>query len=188
MKKGDKRGQFYILTAIIFVVIIMGFSVVSNYSKKKDYVRLYDIREELGIESGKVIDYGTYNELNENEMSNLVSDFATKYSEYAGEGRNLYFVYGNKNKVNVLSYEEMTFGKLTIDMGKRSRSSRETGGKEFKKEEEEFPEKEKGEHRSDKVDVELGGKKYEFELKSGENFYFIVSQEIDGEKYVVGNN
>jgi len=35
------------------------------------------------------------------------------------------------------------------------------------------------------VIITIGDIEYEFKLKTGENFYFVISQEIGGEKHVV---
>ena len=56
----QKRGQFYLVAAIVIISLIVGFSVVSNYATNKEVVKLYDLKEELGIESANVLKYGTY--------------------------------------------------------------------------------------------------------------------------------
>jgi len=42
-------------------------------------------------------------------------------------------------------------------------------------------------NNSNVITVTLNGVNYEFELKTGQNFYYIVSQNISGERYVVTN-
>ncbi len=39
----------------------------------------------------------------------------------------------------------------------------------------------------EKIIVTVDEIKYEFSLKSGENFYFIISQEIEGEQHIITN-
>ena len=57
------KGQFYLMAAIVIIVVIISFAAVSNYAKKKAEIKIYDLGDELGIESEQVIDYGTYNAL-----------------------------------------------------------------------------------------------------------------------------
>jgi hypothetical protein len=171
-----KRGQFYLLAAIIIIVLIIGLATVLNYTKRKSEIKLYDLKQELGIESGKVLDYGTYNIENEIEKDNLLKSFIGDYNEYAGEGKNMYFVFGNFKKIFVIKYEEITSGSISIGFGKTHPKI------------ELF---EKGRNilsyipSGNKVTLDLGESEYEFELKPGENFYFIVSQQVGDETHVV---
>ena len=57
----NKRGQFYLVAAMVIIVLIVGFAAVQNYTKKSRTIKLIDLKEELGIESGKVLDFGTFN-------------------------------------------------------------------------------------------------------------------------------
>jgi hypothetical protein len=173
-----KRGQFYLAAAIVIIVLIVGFATVQNFTKRQSSIKLYDVREELGIEGGKVLDYGTYNVDNEADKKDLIEYFTSNYTEYAGEGRNLYFIFGNPSKIYVISYEEVVSGTLSVSFGEGGRSQLET----FIKEGEVTEYDPKGD---DTVIIKIGDLEYEFELKRGENFYFIVSQEIGGEQHVV---
>ena len=174
MKRGNKKGQFYLLAAIIIIIVIVGFAVISNYAKKKSSVKLYDIKDELQIESGEVLEYGVSYEENIDE---LIDDFIEKYQEYAGENKNLYFIFGNTEEVWMVSFEEVVRGKIT-----------ETGGTGVN-----IPgvwyEKEQLEIEGGKVVVTIGEEgeeiEYEFELKPGENFFFVISQEVEGEQHIV---
>ena len=94
-----KRGQFYLLGAIIIVVVIIGFATIQNYTKKQSSLRLYDLKEELGIESAKVLDYGTFNIDDSQSRRNLIEDFSEKYIVYTGEGRDIYLLFGNYDEV-----------------------------------------------------------------------------------------
>src|SRR3989338_6227569 len=59
--KFNKSGQVYIIAAIIVIGLILGYVTVTNVLRKSDTnVRVYDMRDELNIESGEVLDYGTY--------------------------------------------------------------------------------------------------------------------------------
>src|SRR3989338_965559 len=103
----QKRGQFYLVAAIIIISLIVGFAVVSNYAKKKAVIKLYDLKQELGIESGSVLDYGTYNKYNKEAMKNLLQDFIEEYVQYTGEGKNLYFIFGNSEEITVMVYQDL---------------------------------------------------------------------------------
>ena len=173
-----KRGQFYLLAAIVIIVVISGFAAVSNYMEKKGSVKLYDLKEEIGIESGKVLDYGIIT--NEENINSLVENFTDLFQEYAGEDKDLYFIFGNYTDIWVISYEEVIIGNIRI-------YSSDTGSNIALTAKEATPTrldilKEQDVH---KVEVVIGGIDYDFELKPGDNFFFILSQEIEGEKHVI---
>ena len=168
-----KKGQFYLIAAIIIITIILGFAVISNYSKKQSSIKVYDLAEELGIESRKVLDFGTYKEYDETEMSELLGNFIQSYIDYAGEERSLYFVFGNYDKITVVAYKDLTSGELSLE-GESPLII--TQGEHIS--EEFFP-------KGNKVEIIIDGLKFEFKLKPGENFYFVIFQEIGGEQHVI---
>ena len=50
MKKGDKRGQFYLIAAIIISGILISLAYLANYSTKNVSYEAEEIAEELKIE------------------------------------------------------------------------------------------------------------------------------------------
>ncbi|MEJ2267910.1 MAG: hypothetical protein P8X70_02450 [Nanoarchaeota archaeon] len=172
----NRKGQFYLIAAIIIIAIIIGFAAVSNYAKKKEVIKLYDLGEELGIESENVLDFGTYNEYSEEDMEDLLTEFVQSYSSYATEGKNLYFLFGNNKEFHFIAYQELA-SDVSIDIGEGINLIQTEPGQKY-----DFtPENGK----ISEVKIIIGDLEYEFDLKPGENFYFIISQEIEGEQYVV---
>ena len=175
MKRGgSKKGQFYLIAAIILAAIIIGIVTVSNYSKKERPVRLYDLKEELQIESANVLDYGTYNESGQAQLYKLLNDFAQVYIDSESGNKDLYFIFGNQNNVTVKGYQESAHS-VSLDAGGSpliitTSSGTFVGGLD---------------PVGKDINILIDENSYDFELKSGENFYFIISQEIEGEKYVV---
>ena len=106
LKRG-KRGQFFLIAAVVIIVVVVSVVTVSNYTQKKDSVKLYDVGQELGIESQNVLDYGTYSELDETQMKTLMENFIKNYVNYIQEKKNIYFVFGNSQKINVVGYQEI---------------------------------------------------------------------------------
>jgi hypothetical protein len=171
----DQKGQFYLIAAIIIIGIMIGFAAVSNYAQKRGTIKLYDLGDELGIESANVLDYGTYSELNETQMQALLSSFVQNYCIYAGEGRNLYFIFGNEQKITIMGCQELT-SEISLESGGNILiiGGEETFSEEF------FP-------GSRLVVITINDVEYKFHLKSGENFYFIIYEEVGGEEHVVTN-
>ncbi len=175
MKRG-KRGQFYILAAMIIVVLIAGFATINNYARREGSVQLYDFGDELGIESSKVVDYGVSST---DDLSAVINDFTSKYDEYAGEDRDIYFIFGNRNLVKLITYDDVILGNVNIAGANPIFDTIE--GKQIAVAEY-TPECTRG--NICEVKVKIGDDIYDFELKPGENFYFIISQ-IAGDEQVV---
>ncbi|MFA4952983.1 MAG: hypothetical protein WC584_02065 [Candidatus Pacearchaeota archaeon] len=196
-KMGNKRGQFYLLAAIVIIVLIIGYAGVSNYLKKKNTTRIYDVKEELNIEGKDVLEFGI---LKSEEISlkingvtqqisgeeAIIKHFITLYTTYLesiGESMNIYYVFGNPTEIKAYELVDVETGSfiLTID------GATPITNNIIRKSIQEL--KESGSYTTEngKVKVKIGENNYEFELKSGENFYFIISQKVGGEQYVETN-
>jgi hypothetical protein len=177
---GNKRGQFYLLGAIIIIVIILGFVGVTNFAKTKQDLKIYDLKEELNIESGNVIDYGLVTGTN-TDMQALLTTFAGDYSTYAGADKNLYFVFGDTKGITVASYQDIVSGTVGVTIGTGGQTSYRVEKRSFKSE------KYSGISKDDNVKVVINGVEYTFQVKEGQNFYFVISQTVGGDTYVVQN-
>jgi hypothetical protein len=148
-----KRGQFYLLAAIIIITLIVGFVTLQNYSYGKTSVKLDDLKEELAIESQNVIDYGTSSH---DDWDIQLEQFIESYVNYAGAGKDLYFIFGDSGSLQVKAYQNLKLVDAPLITTE--------GGEIF---------------------ITIDNIEYKFDLLDEENFYFIVSQEIEGEKHIV---
>ena len=89
----EKRGQFYLIAAVVIVGVIIGFATVYNYAGRGnlDKEKVYSLKDEFGFEGGEVIDYGIYNGLT---IEDIVTHFSGAYTKYSGENKELYVVFG----------------------------------------------------------------------------------------------
>ncbi len=90
---------------------------------------------------------------------NEIENFTGEYSYYVGEEIKLYFITGDENALEAYTYENG----IKIDL------SSESGIIE------------------DKIIFAHEETEYSFDLNKGKNFYFVLSQDIGGEKYVYTN-
>lgn len=171
-----RRGQFYIVMAIILVVIILGFAGVSNLFKKSDDVRIYDLKDELNIEGAEVVDYGVYKEYDQTSMNSLIEKFTRDYSLYAGEGKELYFIYGNEAGVHVGAYQDVVIGSISINLGA------EDTGLEITRES--YTTTTYSPDADKKVKIKIDESSYDFELKPNQNFYFVIAKKTDTGRYI----
>lgn len=170
-----KKGQFYLITAFVIIAVIVGSIAISNYVKKQSSTRLYNLREDLEIESENVLEYGTYSEFDEVQMQELLSNFTETYSEYVGEGIQIYFVFGNRYKIIVAGYQELASETIYVAGSPMMITEGEYTYEEF----------DLSDSDENRIIVTIDSIEYEFRLKAGENFYFVISQEIEGEEHIV---
>lgn len=88
MREVNKKGQFYLIAAIIIAGILIAISYASNYSQKRVSYEAQEIAEELRIEAEYVLDY----ELN-NPGAGIdeFQDFSMEFSDYARD-KDIYFI------------------------------------------------------------------------------------------------
>lgn len=170
----NKRGQFYLVATVIIVSIIAGFAVVSNYSFEKTPSKFYPIEQELRIESAKVLDYGIASGKNTNEvMKNFSRDYAINSdSDYS------YYVFGKEDNLTLSGYNKLNTTTIQINVGLGEQAMNFT-----KNQFQAFNFSNTGEN----IKVIVNNVPYDFKLNKGQNFYFIVSKNVDGEKYVATN-
>jgi len=171
-----KRGQFYLVAALIIIAIILGFFIIQNTINKDVPMKIYELRDNLKDESVKVMDYGTYSEFDEEQMKNLLTGFITDYSEKYGEDINqLYFIFGNLENVTVIGYQDLNETVIQVDVGKGESPLIINKGE---------PSSGSYSPEGEIVKIVLEGYEYEFKLKPGENFYFIIVMKKGGEIYI----
>lgn len=176
----NSKSQFYIVAAIMIILILSAMTEVSTYIIVKYAPRtIDDISNDLGRESYNVVEYGIYNE---KDLNLLLDDFTGKYvGEYflkKTKDANIIFVYGNKKNLRAVQYTEGKQGEIRLgsvvsgswvqltpfakvkDLGN-------VEGKDF-------------------IEVEFTDltKKYNFELKDNEMFYFVVIKESGEEIFI----
>jgi len=167
----------------VIIVVIVSIVTISNYTQKKEVTKLYDLGQELGIESQNVLDYGTYNAKSSEEIDALMEQFIVNYHQYEEEDRNIYFVYGDKEKVNMVGYQDVESESVCIKLNP-SRMG-ETACQIYSAIGETQAFTTGSSATISKVAILISENQYEFALKSGENFYFVIWQNIGEERHVV---
>ena len=166
-----KKGQFYLIAAIIIIVVLFGLTGVTNYLiKKPDLVRYYDISRQLNLESESVVNYGIANNA---EIDTLLQQFTENYGQYLGEGEqaNLYFIYGDESSVTVYSYQVEDQGGINLIIGGNDPIVYTFPGGQVTTQDVTVGE-------DGNVIVQIGNDKYPFNIKSGQNFFFIIKKPL----------
>ncbi|HLC77792.1 MAG TPA: hypothetical protein VJH92_01575 [Candidatus Nanoarchaeia archaeon] len=150
----SKRGQFYLIAAIVIIGLVAGIFTVANYSQKREPAIVYDLAEELAQESGNFLDRSAISGNYDWES------FTGNFSRYVGRDIEVIYIVDEtgSNAVSVFHY---------INSAKTDYTNYTSG--------------------SDSVTISYQNSDYDFELREGKDFYFIMSQEIGEERYVATN-
>ncbi|MFH1365229.1 MAG: hypothetical protein ABIH28_01445 [archaeon] len=151
----NRRGQYYIIAAIIFLGIFFSLMDVLNSSKKENSTKIEEISKEIKIESSKVIEYSS------NTGDEKIEDFTKKYSEYAGKEVNIYFITGEVDASWVIINSEV----YNYAEGVKENLAFTLDG--------------------NILNTNINEKTYSFDFKKGKNFYFIIVQNMGDEKYIL---
>jgi hypothetical protein len=165
----NKRGQFYLIAAIIIVTIAVGFVIVSNSASSQQTPNIYFLRDELKIESSKVIDYATSNQFSGTQTRNILTDFSNQYINNS-QNDNFYFIFGNTTNMTFMShqiyYTNVTLNGIdytnNISVGNTYLTSFVPGNN---------------------IIISISGNPYQFSLKNGVNFNFVLSSSAGGQNY-----
>ena len=172
----NRRGQFYLIAAIVIISVIIGFTSISNYSKKQDYEKVNDLKEELQIETGKVIEYSssqgflslgwTYEEINNSVLKNI-SEIYINYSEI----ENLFFVLGGTDRDGS---ERLIFSGISKEIPEKV-SINYGSGENFLNLTERNYTSLSFESSAENVAVNVDGTTHNFKLNPGTNLFFIIT-------------
>ena len=92
----NKKGQFYLVAGIIIISIIVSLIAISNYIQKGQTIIVNDLKEELKIETQKVLEYDT--------SGNQMNQYGIDYSSHLGSNIELYFITGAEPNIVATNY------------------------------------------------------------------------------------
>ena len=187
----QKKGQLFILAAVIISVVIAGLGVSYNVIYERESPEnFYDLVEEIKLESYQVIDYDVVNPGQE-ELPN----FSKAVGEYAlAEDVEIVVLYGDENSMTVSNYlsenidvlgEDLSGGgkivgsKIGLDIGGTAIGVEESAYN-FNKEYEETFDLEQNKN----VRITVGKNDYDFNLKEGKQFFLIARRTTEIGDYV----
>ena len=103
-----KKGQFYIIAAVIIAVLLAGLATTINYAiTSPTPTRFYDLSQQYNLESSKVIDYGVYQKYTpEVNISEKIQQFTEQFYDNAvikDPDIEVIAIYGDANQINVFS-------------------------------------------------------------------------------------
>lgn len=169
IKRGNKSGQFYLISAIIVATIVMSIVVISNYSKKQEYSDLKSLKEEIQIESARVIDYSLNNGESDSEINTRLQDFTQQYIDLESGNKDLYFIFGTSDNIILKGYQRNSHEVLLDSTIITATEGAFMGNID----------------PGNNLILQIDEDTYTFQIKNWQNFYFVLSRDIEGGNYVV---
>lgn len=97
----NKRGQFFLIAALIIVVIIIGLWTVSIGTKfSKEGTRIFDLTNEIDLEGKSVVDHGVFTST-ESETGTKIEQLFNYYAEANPESE-LTLIYGDPDGYTIV--------------------------------------------------------------------------------------
>ncbi len=190
MLRGNKRGQFFLLAAVIIISGIVAIASIKTFVSEtgtKTQEKIYDLSKELGYESVKVIDFGIFNQTYGEE---LMDDWIGRYTNYSKDKDEItewLFVYGNTSKIIITNFTQETQGDIDLSLGDKKVTTKSKPKLISKKDtRENLIAGTNGKYIV--IVTDTLGIQRKFELKSGENFYFVVAKADRGEVIIQKND
>mgnify|MGYP001562998049 CR=1 FL=1 len=199
MKRGNKRAQFFILAAVIISSVIVTLAASINYARvNKNPDKFYDLSENLKSETGKIIDFGVYQD-SINVQQKLV-DFSEQASEYVSDkdpNLEFIFIYGNKTNISIENYAraDLDAGGVGVGGGGLQVNSNieiDIGGGFTKPQSQKISDYNQRwryitnivPQSADFIKVKFRGEEYNFALSENQQFLMILQKEQINETYV----
>lgn len=175
----NKKGQFFLIAAVIISVIIVSLGTVYIATKAvpKSGKQVYDLSREIEFESNKLIDHGVFNALTQEQKTASLTDLMDYYAK-ANPDTDLIMIYGDETGAisAALFYQERSSGSLAIGQANipvTTVQPIDISNDIVQK---------SGEN---KILVNLNTEtQIEFELEPGENFFIVLAKQIGDEKIV----
>lgn len=169
----NKRGQFFLVAALVIIALLLGLAVVYNSIKAPaEDLEVVDLSNEINYESAQVIQQGLNNGASEQEIEKRINDLTEIYSE-ANPDSDLIIIYSSLNKITKIEYTSVPSGSTAVGTSGQQQSisnrdisiiQKPTSGEDYK--------------------IFVSGIEYTFDLNDGKDFYLIIKKDKEDEKIV----
>ena len=174
----NKRGQFFLVMSIVIIGLVAGLTGITNSLQKQSDAKFYRVSEELKFESEKVIDYGIGQGFDETGMKSLLTNFSNNYSSYSNAD-DFYYIFGTTSEITFAGLRKKSGGTVQINFG--------SGNQGITLSQNSFTTPASYTPSGTNVDLTIDGVTYPFTLHEGQNFFFVVSKNIEGDVYTATN-
>jgi len=171
MKPKSRKGQFFLISALIIITILLSF--VTYRSRIKVYPvneKIYNLGEELNLETAQVMDYGIYAE--EAQLGMILNSWITNFSAYhQSTGKEVFvFLYtDDEGKTKGIRFSREDAGSVSLSLGGAPIDLKRGQIQQLSLED--FP-SERGE-----ITMSVNKTNITFDYNPKEKFYFVIAGE-----------
>lgn len=173
----EKRGQFYLIAALVIVGIIAGMVSIYNFAKTSDkQEKVYDLTSEIDYEASQVIDSGIFRNLTSYNLSTQLENLTDYYAD-ANPDSDLLIIFGNESMLTLILYNNSQTGSVDINFVGNPISFPQFGGTKYNITQ--------PYEARDTIDVIIPPNViYTFNLAQGQIFYIVLRKESAGQTFV----
>ncbi len=166
-----KRGQVYLIAALVIVGLVAGLTTVYNYAKSKpEDQSTFDLSAELDYESAKVVETGVLNP-SENPNTNL-EELADYFSLHNPDTDFIIFLYDG-TQIKKIEYDSTQRGSISLSPGTKIDISKLQGTV-----------KNSLTLVGNTATFIIDGKTYTATLTPGQSYYLIVKRDREEETFI----
>jgi hypothetical protein len=171
-----KRGQFYLIAALVIIGIITGLAAIYNSAQRSgEDLTVYDLSNEINFEAARVLDSGVFNAKTYDQKSQnleVITDF------YASQHpiNDLFILYGDEEELTLVFYNRTKTGSVGVAVGGPPVQFPVSGTGKLKQ----------NITRQGKVVTVIFDPQtsYDFNLRPGQVFFVILRKDREGDRYV----
>lgn len=146
---------------VIFLVFSVGVFFIGLFSNLRG-----EVSSGTFSISGNVVDYGTFDDSVNIDFYNKME---SKFLENIGNGKRTYFIYGDDKEIKISTFDSLDKGNINLLVGENTQT--------FKLKENKYTLR-KITPENNNVEVIIGEKNYNFNIKAGESIYLVVSDKL----------
>lgn len=176
----NKRGQFFLLAAVIISVVVLSLGVTTNRAVfSEEPKNFYDFSYEVEREVGATIDYSVYSGFNDTDNLDEFVDLISEDIKQRSPDSDFVFIYGDENEVSLRAYgleeEEKKENKVCYGAACQGFSGglgEWVNSSDYNVDEDE-----------DEISVTLKGNTYKFPAFKSKQVVFLIQKNVGEESY-----
>ena len=167
----NKKGQFFLIGALVIAAILLSIGIIYNQAKiQAPDTKATDLSKDSNFEGSKVIDSGVYNSLTNDQILYNLQSLAANYS-VSNPDSQFVIVFGNATHATIANYTASTAGYVHVGLaGDRISTSAQDI----------IPTS----PDQGSINLNVSGNNYNFDLRGGQNFYILVRKTHANETFV----
>ena len=168
MKKGDKKGQFYLIAAVIIIGVLIGIAFTTNYIvNRPTNTRVLDLTRELNLEGEWVTNFAISD--GTRSFEEYMESFVEEYGQYLQADSDIYFIYGDGLNIKYIAYSTQSSGGIRLGGSTEFQTFSSTSQTDTLQPDE-----------SGIIVIQVSGVNYEYNIYDGKQFYAVIMPKTEG--------